>query len=75
MRHLKHYKVSNDGCFVLPVLSILAVLRIRIRDPVLFYLWIRDGKKSGSWIRDDISDHISESLETVFKPENAEILR
>jgi hypothetical protein len=36
----------------------------RIRDPVLFDPWIRDGKNSGSGI--NILDHISESLATFL---------
>ncbi len=43
--------------------KLLAVLRIQIRDPVLFvlfYPWIRDTKKP------DPPEHISESLETIF---------
>jgi hypothetical protein len=37
------------------------MLRIRIRDPVIFMLWIRDGKNPGTI---NIQDHISESLVT-----------
>jgi hypothetical protein len=40
------------------------VLGFRIRDPVLFDPWIRDGEKSGSGM--NIPDHLPGSLETVF---------
>jgi hypothetical protein len=49
----------------------IAVLRIRIRDPVLFLpldLRIRDGKKFGSGR--NIPDHFSYSLGTVFRAKN-----
>jgi hypothetical protein len=53
------------------VSKLFTVLRIRIRDPVLFYPWIRDP----GWVNNQfpdpgldpwIQDHISESLETIF---------
>jgi hypothetical protein len=44
-----------------------AVLRIQIRDPVLFPgSGIRDRKKSGSGYGMNIPDHLSKSLETEF---------
>ncbi len=47
------------------------VVRIRIRNLVLFCPWIRDGK-TGS--RMNIPDKFSESLETVFRVKNTWIL-
>jgi hypothetical protein len=49
-----------------------AVFRIRIRDPVLFWPWIRDWKKSGSGMK--MSNHFPESLEIVFRAKNTLIL-
>jgi hypothetical protein len=43
----------------------LPVLRIRIRDPVLFDPGFQGGKKSGSGM--NIPNHFSDSLETVYR--------
>jgi hypothetical protein len=45
---------SIDSTLEIKEVILKSVLRIRIRDPVLFFdPWIRDGKKSGSRVRDE----------------------
>jgi hypothetical protein len=48
------------------------VLRIRIRDPVIFYPWIRDPgwKKSGSGIRDEHPRSFFRELRNSFRAKN-----
>ncbi len=50
------------------------VSRIRIRDPVLFYHYIQDGKNPDLGSRMNISDNFSKSLETIFRVKNTYIL-
>ncbi len=72
--YLLSLRLSQPVCpstLPLSYLFLQPVLRIRIRDPVLYYPWIRDpesgmSKKPGSGFGMNNPSHISESLETVF---------
>jgi hypothetical protein len=47
---------------------------LRIWDPVLFYPWIRDGKKSGSRIRDEHPSSVFRELRnSILRVENTSI--
>jgi hypothetical protein len=54
------------------VLEVRMEYRDQCCESVVFYSWIRDGKKSGSWM--NIPAYFSENLETVFRVKNTCIL-
>jgi hypothetical protein len=63
---------TSPSAAAFPVYSEYQYIRVADPDPVLFDPGIRDGKKSGSGM--NIPDHFSESLETVFRAKDTQIL-
>jgi hypothetical protein len=67
-RHLRYYRYLYST----------EVVRFNVADPdpgsaAFFNPWIRNGKKSGFGVRENISDYISESLVTIFWVKNTSI--